>query len=195
MVSPRLQQIFNKALEVFAEKGYAGAVMDEIAARAQVAKGTLYYHFDSKEDLFAKLIRNGLQPLLSAGQQALNHPSPQDIYSLIKVQVNFFAHNKLFCQVLLTEVWGASELQNQFRSQLSDFISLWAESLRKGQQAGFILPELDCETAAAACFGAVSIACLHWILKPNTPSFPVTHLENICHQLIISGLTKNKAGQ
>lgn len=190
MVSPRLQQIFSKALEVFAEKGYAGAVMDEIAARAEVAKGTLYYHFESKEDLFAKLISNGIEPLIASGQAAINQPSPGDITELIKVQVNFFARNKLFCQVLLTEVWGASTLQHQFRSQLTQFISLWAQSLRKGQHAGLIDSDLDCETAAAACFGAISIACLHWLLKPGSPVLPVDHLENLCQQLVFSGLTK-----
>ena len=44
--------IFEAAIKVFSECGYNGAIMDDIASRAGVAKGTLYYHFASKEEIF-----------------------------------------------------------------------------------------------------------------------------------------------
>src|SRR6266568_3198496 len=51
--------ILDVAEEMLAEKGYHDTSMDEIAARAGVAKGTLYQHFPSKEDLvFALFERN-----------------------------------------------------------------------------------------------------------------------------------------
>jgi AcrR family transcriptional regulator len=50
------RQILDGARQVFLLNGYAGASMDEIAAKAGVAKGTLYNHFDSKDDLFRSLI-------------------------------------------------------------------------------------------------------------------------------------------
>jgi AcrR family transcriptional regulator len=58
----RPREICRAALEVFAEKGFAAAKLDEIAARAGVAKGTLYLYFKDKEDLFRAVIRDTVAP-------------------------------------------------------------------------------------------------------------------------------------
>ena len=52
----RPAEIVAAALEVFAEKGFAGARLDEIAARAGVSKGALYLYFETKEDLFRAVV-------------------------------------------------------------------------------------------------------------------------------------------
>ena len=58
----RVQQILDGALEVFNDKGYAAARMDDIASRCGLSKGGLYAHFDSKEQVFAALLASALQP-------------------------------------------------------------------------------------------------------------------------------------
>ncbi|QAA32460.1 hypothetical protein C1I91_12870 [Clostridium manihotivorum] len=50
------QKLLDSAIEVFSEKGFDGARVDEIAARAKVNKAMLYYYFNSKEKLFEELI-------------------------------------------------------------------------------------------------------------------------------------------
>src|SRR5919205_4147296 len=56
----KLQAILDAALEVFSEKGFADARLDDVAARAGVAKGTIYLYFASKEALFEALIHSGI---------------------------------------------------------------------------------------------------------------------------------------
>jgi AcrR family transcriptional regulator len=56
----RPQEILDAALEVFAEKGFAAARMDEVARRAGVTKGTIYLYFPSKEELFKALVREAI---------------------------------------------------------------------------------------------------------------------------------------
>lgn len=48
----RRQQILEAALAVFAEQGFTGATTKDIAARAEVTHGLIYFYFESKEDLF-----------------------------------------------------------------------------------------------------------------------------------------------
>jgi TetR/AcrR family transcriptional repressor of mexJK operon len=50
------RQILDGARQIFLQNGYTGASMDEIAVQAGVSKGTLYNHFDSKDNLFKALI-------------------------------------------------------------------------------------------------------------------------------------------
>ncbi|MBT8103295.1 MAG: TetR/AcrR family transcriptional regulator [Gammaproteobacteria bacterium] len=54
----RPQEITDAAYEVFAEKGYASARVDEVARRAGVSKGLLYVYFRTKEELFKAVIRS-----------------------------------------------------------------------------------------------------------------------------------------
>src|SRR5437762_11119399 len=58
--------ILQAAEEVLAEKGYYETSMDEIAALVGVAKGTVYLHFPSKEDLVVAILTRDLQNLLQA---------------------------------------------------------------------------------------------------------------------------------
>jgi AcrR family transcriptional regulator len=62
----RPREICAAALEVFAEKGFAAAKLDEIARRAGVSKGTLYLYFKDKEDLFRAVIRDTVAPNIAA---------------------------------------------------------------------------------------------------------------------------------
>jgi AcrR family transcriptional regulator len=55
-------EICAAALEVFAEKGFAGARLDEIAHRAGVSKGTLYLYFKDKNELFREVVRDTIGP-------------------------------------------------------------------------------------------------------------------------------------
>jgi TetR/AcrR family transcriptional regulator len=53
----RPRQILDAALEVFGERGLAGARLDDIARRAGVSKGTIYLYFPNKEELFREVVR------------------------------------------------------------------------------------------------------------------------------------------
>ncbi len=55
-----LSRIFEAATDVFAEVGFAGARMDQIARRADVNKATIYYHIGDKKSLYAEVIRRVL---------------------------------------------------------------------------------------------------------------------------------------
>jgi AcrR family transcriptional regulator len=58
----RPREICAAALELFAEKGFAAAKLDDIARRAGVSKGTLYLYFADKEQLFRAVVRDAVVP-------------------------------------------------------------------------------------------------------------------------------------
>jgi len=60
----RPAELMEAALDLFAEKGYVATRLDDVAQRAGVSKGTLYLYFDSKEDLFKAVVRQGLVPAI-----------------------------------------------------------------------------------------------------------------------------------
>lgn len=59
-------EIIAAALEVFADKGFAAARLDDIAERAGVSKGALYLYFETKDDLFRAVVRDAVAPNFAA---------------------------------------------------------------------------------------------------------------------------------
>jgi AcrR family transcriptional regulator len=62
----RPQELLDAALALFAEKGFAAARSEEVAARAGVSKGTLYLYYPSKEELLKAVIQQRLSVEITA---------------------------------------------------------------------------------------------------------------------------------
>ena len=69
----RPAEIVAAALEVFAEKGFAAAKLEEIARRAGVSKGALYLYFETKEQLFRAVVAEAVSPNVAAASAAVEH--------------------------------------------------------------------------------------------------------------------------
>ncbi|BBI98823.1 TetR family transcriptional regulator [Ferrigenium kumadai] len=67
----RPAELLAAALDHFVERGFAATKLDDVAAQAGVSKGTLYLYFDSKEELFKAVIRQGIFPVLDQGEAML----------------------------------------------------------------------------------------------------------------------------
>lgn len=85
----RRADILAAALDVFAEQGYAAARLDDVAAKAGVAKGTLYLHFESKQDLFEKLVSGQAGPLLSQLGGLVEHAQGPTVELVAALQAIF----------------------------------------------------------------------------------------------------------
>lgn len=73
----RPQELLAAALELFVEKGFAATRSEEVAARAGVAKGTLYRYYPSKEELFKAVVRENLSVhIAESAQQAAQYEGP-----------------------------------------------------------------------------------------------------------------------
>ena len=72
--------LLEAAMEVFAERGYRDASVDEIAARADYSKGAIYFHFSGKEDLFFALLEERVdRPLYAALELLATGPPEHDM--------------------------------------------------------------------------------------------------------------------
>jgi AcrR family transcriptional regulator len=93
---------------VFSERGFDAARLEDVAARADVAKGTLYLYFRDKEALFEELIRSAVTPLLETVSQAAAVPDVpagrvlETFFALFEKQV-LGTKRKLLFRLILAE--------------------------------------------------------------------------------------------
>jgi AcrR family transcriptional regulator len=104
----RKQAILDAALTVFAECGFEAARLDDVAARAGVAKGTLYLYFKDKEALFEELLRGAVSPVLEGVAALAAMPdlpfdkALQSLFSVFEREV-LGTKRKLLLRLILAE--------------------------------------------------------------------------------------------
>lgn len=135
--------ILEVAEEVLMEKGYYETSIDEIAARVGIAKGTVYLHFSSKEDLVIAIFEREMQQLLQYIDSSMDSTlSPQEKIETIfdfmhggiisqRMQLLFSISNSAGLKHLLVEKKGClREIWNQLSARLT---SLFEEGKRAGE--------------------------------------------------------------
>ncbi|UCF94789.1 MAG: TetR/AcrR family transcriptional regulator [Desulfobacterales bacterium] len=155
-------RIVEAAARVFASKGYAGAVVADIAIQAEIGKGTIYEYFDSKEDLFFAVFewylhRTGSAAMVSIG--ALGGSAAERLQALSASLMNLWDEIRdVFALVM--EFWAASSssqmrqrFKDAFRQGYDQYRALVASLIRDGMQRGEFRPDVDIESVAAALVG------------------------------------------
>lgn len=105
--------ILDSAEELFAEQGLANAHMNDIAARAGVAVGTLYNHFKDRDALLAALLETRRTELLARMDAFLDQPPSgefrADLLGLVKQMGAFFEEHPRYHVLLHRLEWGLNQ--------------------------------------------------------------------------------------
>ncbi|GGA46798.1 TetR family transcriptional regulator [Kroppenstedtia guangzhouensis] len=195
-----IEQIFQSAVEVFAHSGFERAKMDEIARRAGVAKGTIYYHFKGKEELFVALMNDGMERIMDQLRRRMEvtEDPVHQLEGLLEGLVEYLYHNGTFAKLLISESWGSIERQHEFRARLRELVELIEDVLGRGGARGCFLPVKGHDTAVAI-FGAASVAVLQDLFRdPDEKPAPeerIGEMADHLKQLIYKGVVASRSGK
>jgi AcrR family transcriptional regulator len=103
------QEILEVAEQVFIQKGYHGATIEEIAREAEFATGTIYNYFDSKEELYNQVIQTIAQDFMDDfEEEVLSKDKPKDaIAALIDLRLSHFQKHRGFFRVFFETTPGS----------------------------------------------------------------------------------------
>lgn len=87
----RPAELTAAALGLFVEKGFAATRLEDVAARADVSKGTLYLYFDSKEALFKAVIQEGIVPVMLENEEIAARHSGSSFELMEKLLANWWS--------------------------------------------------------------------------------------------------------
>lgn len=143
----RAAELLEAALDVFAEKGFAAARMEDIAARAGVAKGTVYLYFPSKEAVFEALVRSVVIPNIARAERlAAEHDGPvAGLLRRLVVMVGALIRDTrlpVLPRLLIGELHKFPELARFYRTEVVDrALALVAQMHRRGVANGEFRPQ------------------------------------------------------
>jgi TetR/AcrR family transcriptional regulator, cholesterol catabolism regulator len=166
------QRLFVAAVELIAEQGFSATTVDDIATRAGVAKGTVYYNFESKTVLFEELLRHGIGLLTAEFRAAVAGLPPREaLAALVRAELDYIRRYRAFAQLLLSEMWRTNrEWQQTLRLLRGEAIEVIAETVRAGVASGDLPADLDVRTASSALFGVGLVVAVDWLVfQPDRP--------------------------
>ena len=159
------RRILDAALEVFAERGYHEAIVDEIVRVSNTSKGAFYFHFPSKQEIFLRLVDELVERLARKAEAAIVAAKGPEakVDAALGAVFDAFAGHRQLAKILLVDVVGLGRAFDQkllgARGRLALVIQRY---LDQAVAAGDIQP-LDTELAAAAWLGAINEVVVRWL--------------------------------
>ncbi|MGW1881746.1 TetR/AcrR family transcriptional regulator [Streptomyces sp. NPDC001970] len=162
-------KLYEAAVTLIAEQGFSATTVDEIAERAGVAKGTVYYNFTSKTELFEELLRYGVGLLTASLQAAADETEERGgtkveaLDAMIKAGLGFIDRYPAFTQLYVAELWRTNRAwQSTLLVVRQQAVAVVETVLREGVERGELSDEIDIPLTAAALVGMVLVAALDW---------------------------------
>ncbi|NOZ51454.1 MAG: TetR/AcrR family transcriptional regulator [Chloroflexi bacterium] len=164
----RQTQILDAAMEVFVHLGFSKARMDDIAAEAGVSKGSLYWHFKSKDDIISavlyRLFQGGLGELRQI--KAMDIPADEKLQRVVqRLAIDVQAMQRW--QPLMAEFYAVAmrhgSVQQYLRRYYREYIELLSAVIDEGRDAGIFHTDDAVQAAftmTAAVEGTILLAAL-----------------------------------
>lgn len=159
------QRIVEAAIEVFAEKGYHDAGVDDIVRRSGTSKGAFYFHFPSKEEIFFALVDALAGRMASSVEEAISGQSRgvARVDAALTSVFSILSRHRKLAKILLVSAAGLGRTTDErFIAQRRRFAMLIKRHLDEAVESGAIPPQ-DTELAAYAWLGAVNEVVVRWL--------------------------------
>ncbi len=189
--SERVQHIMSEASRIFASKGYDGTSMRDIADACGISKALLYHHFESKDEIYAKVAALSTRDLYSFVDSRIPQSgSPSEkIRAFMLATADYFHRHRWAWIASTTAFWSDPDTRRQqhritrrdrFEKQLRTYI-------QEAIDAGEIRP------VDVAMAGRLILSSLNWMHRWYDPDKPMTpqHIASVYFDMILNGLSVN----
>ena len=143
----RRDDILTTARSVFFDKGFRDTTIDDIARATELARGTIYLYFESKEELYATVLEEGLDILqtLVKGAYSLEQDPLTNLLAAHDGFMRFHDDYKNHYNVLMLDKMQIEdvlppELKSRLNVKFTDMAEWLAKILQEGIDQGFFRP-------------------------------------------------------
>jgi TetR/AcrR family fatty acid metabolism transcriptional regulator len=157
--------ILAAAIRVFAEHGYHGSRVGDIAEDAGVAHGLLYHYFASKEDVLRTIFVENWGELIVRFRvvEASDEPAADKLEGIAKILLRTWRNDPALVTVMVREVARSHELESQVEDVREAF-SIIQRVIEEGQASGVFRSGVDARLASWVVYGALEEMLTGWVL-------------------------------
>lgn len=164
------EKILKAAIKVFAERGYHSTRVDDIADESKTSKGSIYFYFKSKQDIFLGLIEIFIDLLEKRVIKTMSNKEdhgPEQLTHTLGEIVGVFKQYRSLAKIVLIQAVGLGEIfEDQRRLFIDKFCGIVQKRLDLAIQNGSIEP-IDTPLVARLWVGSMVEIVIHWIFTPE----------------------------
>lgn len=181
----RKRELTRQAAKLFAEKGYHGTSIGDLADAMGVKKGSLYAHIDSKQDLLYETMRDGATAFHAALDEIPEElPGPERIRLALRAHLRLVAEQLDVATVFIRE-WRY--LEGERRDEILAERRRYEDRVRalfsEGRELGQLRADLDDSTAALLMLSAAN-----WAYTWLRPGGDTAELADRFHGILLDGI-------
>lgn len=186
--------ILHAAVRVFAEKGYHGCRVADVARAADVAYGLVYHYFRNKEELLESVFAEQWAILINALRAIDAGPgtAAEKITAIFSFVCDVYKTAPSAVRVLILEVTRTPHAlrAGSTRETFEEAVRLVADIVRQGQGRAEFRQDLDPAIAAAALLGALELAVSGMVigLVPAADEDQIDRVKHQATELVLGGL-------
>jgi len=195
----RRSAILKAARKLFFDRGFKNVTVDNIAAKAEVSKGSVYLYFKSKEEIYTQiLINDSINSFqdLEKKFSAKDAPAEELLLAFADSYIDYFLNENELFRILMTFMLHADDMiltdeQNaQLLQSTNDNIKFVSEILQKGVDAGEFSPIINIKQAQNAIWGLLNgiISLFLFMGKPDRRSERIHSTAKDSLKILIKGL-------
>jgi TetR/AcrR family transcriptional regulator, cholesterol catabolism regulator len=184
-MSARRAELTRQAARLFAERGYHGTSIGDLAEAMGVQKGSLYAHIASKQDLLYGTMREGADAF-HGGLDAI----PEQLPATEKIRLALRSHLRVVAEQLdvatvFTREWRylEGERREEILAERRRYEERFRALFREGREHGELRTDLD-ESAAAL----LVLSALNWAYTWLQPGRPTDELADRFYALLVDGI-------
>jgi TetR/AcrR family transcriptional regulator, fatty acid metabolism regulator protein len=160
--------ILDCAIRVFAEKGYHGTRISDIAKEAEIAYGLVYHYFKNKEDILDAIFLERWGGFIEAVEAIVvdGRPLEARLLAIAEVILSSYRERSEWVKVLIFEIQRSQRFADPARIKaVGQLFTAIAQMLRDGQAQGELRPDLDPDLACYIFIGGLDIVVTSRVLE------------------------------
>jgi AcrR family transcriptional regulator len=164
-------RILEAAVKVFATKGYHDTKVDDIVSESSTSKGSFYFYFPSKQDIFLALSDTFADLLESKITQAMEKElhGMQQMDAALHASLGLFSQYRGLAKIALVQAVGLGAVFEERRRAINNRLTTIIQTRLERAAADGSIPPLQAEITARAWVGALNEVVIHWIYTGTPP--------------------------
>ncbi len=166
--SGKRESILRAATRVFARNGYFNSKVADIARAADVADGTVYLYFKSKEEILHSIFDQNMAEAIAAGRvliEKLRDPS-EKLRRIAMLHLERLGADRNLAIVFQVELRGSTKFMREFSAAgFAEYLGLLRKTFEEGQRSGVFRKDLSAKLVSKILFGALDEMATNWIIS------------------------------
>lgn len=160
MKNQKKEKLIQAAIKKFSQQGYHQTSISEIADKAGVAKGTVYWYFDSKKELFWGIILSDFEKINNYISQEIsknNKDAIEKLKQVTKLYLNFFKDKKDVARMMReSSVTPDDYFHKEMNKLRSESVRSISKIIKSGQENGEFVTDINSKELANFILGSIN---------------------------------------